>query len=121
MNIRQRLDLISCELDSKAPDIEKQVRKLSHLTSLMGTSSECVSEAKAGLGRKKADKINALISNGEYEKYSPTVLKEIINADCVDEQELFDLAERLNASLVHSIDGIRSIISLYKTELEKSV
>ncbi len=45
----------------------------------------------------------------------------MIDAECNDEEALFVYADRINAGLSHSLDALRSVISLAKSEMENSL
>ena len=53
----------------------------------------------------------------QYLDSSATVLREMINRDTAQENKLLVLADRLNATLTHQMDSIRSILSFEKESL----
>jgi hypothetical protein len=86
------------------------------LSAMIGLSAECKSEA-----RKELDcaRLAALIQI-ENKKYPPSVMLKIAEAMCSDEFEVYEYADRINAGITHQLDYYRTIISLYKTELENT-
>lgn len=115
---KRSLNAIRASIDSDIVDVDilMQKNKLLALTQLMGLSAECNASAKKILLQKELQVLSGLDPN-----ISPMKANKIVNAECFEESALLEYADRLNSSLVHSIDAIRSVISLYKTELENSL
>lgn len=74
----------------------------------LARSAELEAEAQFLLDQKRGE-----VANVHADK-SATLLREIISRECAEENRLYKLAERLNSSLVHQIDAIRSILSFEK-------
>lgn len=98
-------------------DLEGLIHKLNMLSCLVGTSAE--TKARAIKELKTAELI--AYAKIKSEKLPPTVMKIVIEGETADERARLEMADRLNAGLVHCMDGIRTIISLRKTELEKGI
>lgn len=115
---KRSLNSIRAAIDSDIidVDIDEQKNKLLKLTQLIGLSAECNASAKKMLLQKELQVLSGLDPN-----IPPMKMNKIVNAECYEESALLEYADRLNSALVHSIDAIRSIISLYKTELENSL
>ena len=96
--------------------IEVQQNKLLALTQLIGLSAECNASAKKFLLKKELEVMKTLDPG-----LAPSKAHKELNANCYEESALLEYADRLNSALVHSIDAIRSVMSLYKTELENSL
>jgi hypothetical protein len=45
----------------------------------------------------------------------------VIEGETAEHKGKLELADRLNAGIAHAIEGLRTIISLKKTEMEKSL
>lgn len=97
-------------------DIDQQKNKLLALTQLIGLSAECNASAKKMLHQKELEVLQSIDSDMQ-----PMKVNKLLQAKCAEEIAVLEYADRLNSALVHSIDAIRSIISLYKTELENSL
>ncbi len=97
-------------------DIDMQKNKMIALTQLIGLSAECNASAKKILLKKELEVLKSLPPD-----MPPMKVHKFVNAECWEEGAMLEYADRLNAALVHSIDAIRSIISLYKVELENSL
>lgn len=105
------------DMDVTGCDIESVKGKLLKLTSLMGTSAEAQSSAKGLLNEKEIE----VFSKMESKSMPPSIAKKYLDAHCKEENALYEYADRLNAAIVHQIDALRTVISLYKTELENSL
>jgi hypothetical protein len=97
-------------------DIEQQKNKMLALTQLIGLSAECNASAKKILLKRELEVLKSLNPD-----MSPMKVHKFVNAECSEEGALLEYADRINSGLVHSIDALRSVISLYKTELENSL
>lgn len=116
MKLREKLEAIRkvLDVDIADADILMQQNKLLELTRLMGLSAECKAEAQRELHLKELQVFPTLSG-------SANIIMAQLKGHCASEIENLVYADRLNAALTHSIDAIRSVISLYKTELENSV
>lgn len=99
-------DVIDCDIIT----VDNKLKKLSQLT---GLSAEANASAKKLLLQKELEILRANKDSG----YQASVLNNLIKAECFEESALLEYADRLNSGLVHSMDSLRSSISLYKTEL----
>lgn len=110
--IRQTLDS-----DILDVDIECQKNKLIKLTQLVGLAAETKAQARKNLenGRLIA------FSKMRDSKLSPSILLKMVDSEISEELSLYEYADRLNAGISNSIEGLRSVLSLYKTELEMSI
>lgn len=103
------------ETDIIDVDIDMQKNKLLKLTQLIGLSAECNASAKKLLHLKELQVLKNMPD------LAPSKANALLKAECYEEASMLEYADRLNSALVHSIDAIRSVISLYKTELENSL
>lgn len=113
------LNTIRGVLDADVSDCDMQsVRdKLLKLTSLIGTSAETMASAKKILNEKEIE----VFAGSKIDSMQASIAKKYLDAHCKEENALYEYADRLNSAIVHCIDGLRTIISLYKTELENSL
>lgn len=114
----QALNMIRQVVDADVmdSDIDMVKNKLIQLTQLMGLSAEANASAKKILSQKE---LGVMMSMDK--KLPPSIQKEILSAQCFEETALYEYADRLNSAIVHSIDGLRTVISLYKIEIENSL
>jgi hypothetical protein len=115
----RNLNAIREVLDSDVmdADIETQKNKLIKLTQLTGLAAESKALAQKLLNMKELE----VIKENEGSGITASVLVKKINAECYEEGALLVYADRINSALSHSIEGLRSVVSLYKSELENSL
>ncbi len=87
------------------------------LSALMGLSSECMAAAQKKVHFARLAAIQRLSDKN----YPPRVLLKVADAEIGVELATYEYADRLNASLTHQLDYIRTLVSLHKTELENSL
>jgi hypothetical protein len=104
------------DADMVDADIHNQTNKLLKLTQLIGLSAETKASAKKLLGIKERCVFEMI-----DKKLPPTVQIRMLNAECYEENAILEYADRLNSAIVHSIDGLRSVISLYKQEMQSGL
>lgn len=110
--IRQAIDL-----DVDLSDTEGMSGKVLMLTRMIGLSAEVKARALKNFNDAKL----VAYAKHKAEKLSPNVLKVVIEGETSEEAAKLELSDRLNAGIVHAIDGLRTIISLRKSELENSL
>lgn len=117
--INQKLNSIRAliDVDVTGVDIDSVVEKGKQLSQMMGLSAECKAQARKDLEKKRL----MAIAEIENKKHSPSVMLKIADAMCADELAAFEYADRLNAGITHQLDYYRTVISLYKCELETSL
>ena len=95
-------------------DISMVQNKALQLTQLSGLASECKATAKKLLEQARLKNLSTI----QNEALPASLMSKKLDAMCADELALFEYSDRINASISHSLDTLRTIISLYKTELE---
>lgn len=110
---------ISSEIDREVSggDIQGVQDKLMKLSQLIALSAECVTQAKKNYLYKQSE----IIKINKDAIMPASILSKKIESDSWEESGMLTYCERLNAGIVHSIDALRSIISLYKTELTNNL
>lgn len=105
------------ELEVDSSNVDELIGKLDRLVNLIGLSAEI--KARAIKDLKDAE----LIAYSKYkgEGLQASMFKIVIEGESSDQRAKLELADRLNAGLAHGIEGLRTIISLRKTEIEKSL
>lgn len=103
-------DVTGCEIES----VVEQGKKLS---SMIGLSAECKASAKKIVETARLKAIMKL----QEQKLQPSILLKMADAEIGDQLALYEYADRLNASITHQLDYYRTVISLYKSELENSL
>ena len=104
------------EKEVTAGDIAGATQKLLELSSLMGTAAECMKWAKKLI----LDAQGAAAKKHKDGGGNANTIKLMIESEIAEELMIFLYADRLCAALTHVVDALRTTISLYKSELEKS-
>lgn len=113
-DIKKALNTIRESLDQDVIDCDiiNVDNKLKRLTQLTGLSAEANASAKKILHKKELEVLGSLKPDQR-----PSIISAILKAETAEEIALLEYADRLNSALVHSMDGLRTSISLYKAEL----
>jgi hypothetical protein len=82
----------------------------------LARSAEIKADAEAILDQKMGEVAESFV--GLEESYS--TIKLMVLGRCREEKRLFTLSERLNRTITHQIDAIRSLLSYGKQELANS-
>lgn len=116
---KKHVKFISAVIDTKIDqdNMDEVVGKINELTQIMGLSAEVMAKAKYFLHTKELEVLQGLIE----QKLSPMIMNKMLAAMCGKELAFFTLCDRLNAGITHAIDGLRSITSLRKSEIENSL
>ena len=97
-------------------DMKEVKAKLMDLQVLLSLSAETMRGAKELL----AETQRAYMKPLKLSEYSPNTLKLMIETAIGEESALYLYCDRLNAAITHSLDALRTVISLYKTEVSNS-
>jgi Tfp pilus assembly protein PilP len=80
-----------------------------------------LAQAKKDLNKQKTAEIQkTIISIAKQACLSANVQNALLKSICIDECELVDWIDRLNATCTHQIDALRSILSYVKEEYKNS-
>lgn len=117
--LEANLKLIRLTLDTKTEgvDIDTVQEVGKRLASLMGLSAECMASARRRMEVARLKAFKELEGRG----YSPSVMLKMAEANISMESATYEYADRLNAAITHQIDYFRTLISLYKSEMENSL
>lgn len=98
-------------------DIQQLLNELDYCNGSLARSAQLQAEAGALLNKARG------IASEEYangaESFSATQAKYFIESRTSDHTKLYTLAERLNRTLTHRIDSIRTAISFEKSHRER--
>ena len=89
--------------------------KLERLTNLLGTSAECIAQSR----RYYDFKLGTMLKAGMFRGESATDKKMLMAMEASAEIYLVNYSESLNKDLHYCIEGLRTIISLLKSEINK--
>ena len=105
------------EITTTSNPMEIQER-LSELMVYLARSSELLAVARKELRKKKSSEISqTIIAVAKETNLSSKVQNQLL--DCIAEEEAFlvDWLDRINSTIVHQIDGLRSLLSYAKEEM----
>ena len=105
------------DIDVVGAIIEDVQNKCLSLTQLMGLSAETTASAKKLLGEKEVE----IFITKDLDKLAPQKAMKLLKSYCSHEIATLEYAERLNSGLVHTIDALRSTMSLYKSEMQNGL
>lgn len=114
-NIEKNLKAIRAlvDVDVSSVQIDDLVEHGKRLAAMIGLSAECMAAATRRLQSARLKAIEKM-----HDKYPPSVLLKMADAECGFEVALHEYADRLNAAISHQLDYYRTVISKYKVELE---
>lgn len=115
---KQALNFIRGLLDTDVmgADIDSVSNKLVSLTQVMGLSSEAMASAKKILHQKEISVLQLINPD-----LPASMQSKKLSAECFEELALYTYSDRLNAAITHTCESLRTVISLYKQELQSSL
>ena len=118
-SVKEKLASIRAVLDADVVDVDiiSVQNKMINLTQMSGLSAECVASSVKLLEQNRLKVLNEIKDSG----YPASIMSKMIDANSSDQLALLKYADRINAAVTHSIDGLRSVISLYKEELSNNL
>lgn len=87
------------------------------LTILIAKSGQCLAEAKYIQDQLINEGLMSAIGQELDKKLSPSLITKFVSSNAKDINYLVTWADRINAAATHQLDGLRSIISYKKAEL----
>ena len=113
--IKQMQDYLEITTTSNPMEIQE---RLSELMVYLARSSELLAIARKELRKKKSAEIaQTIIAVAKETNLSSKVQNQLL--DCIAEEEAFlvDWLDRIISTIVHQIDGLRSLLSYAKEEM----
>lgn len=91
--------------------------RITNLNIHLARSSSLLGWAQFYYDKAQGDEAEKLVKEQETVgvKISPTVFKQLINGRTVNEAKVLKFTERLNRTITHQIDGVRSQLSYLKS------
>ena len=91
---------------------------LVRLTSMMAYANEARANANRAYNVAKSQAYISLEREilGQHPKFAPSLAKDYVAALCSKECYAYDLADRCSATITHTIDAFRSVLSSLKAE-----
>lgn len=92
--------------------------RINNLMVLLARSAELLATAKKNLRRKKSSEIGTtIVEVATKAGLSKNVQNALLESIAEEEAFLVDWLDRINSTIVHQIDGLRSMLSYAKEEL----
>ena len=119
MELKEKLLAIKkvLELEVTRDCMDDVQDKLIQLTALYSLSAETIAEATKKLHLKELQVLQELNNKG----MQASIISKQLNAECFEERAIYDYADRLNSGISHTCDALRTIISLYRAEIENTL
>ena len=88
------------------------------LTNKLARANYIMADYKRLMRKEKATNYLKLAASSQAQEkyYAPSLAKDFIDAQSSDLGFVFDLAERTSRTILHTMDGLRTIISSLKSE-----
>lgn len=122
MTLHEEATTIQAYTDIQCSDNPNElIERIQTLSAYLSRTGWMLKEAKKALNvRKSADIQKTIIEIAKQSCLSANVQNALLKSICVDEQELVDWIDRLNAICTHQIDACRSVLSWCKEDLKAS-
>lgn len=99
------------------PDPAQIMERIEHLHILIAQSGQCLAEAKYIQDQLINQGLSAAIEMDLNKKLSPSLIAKFVSTQAKDINFIVNHLDRINAAATHQLDGLRSIISYKKAEL----
>lgn len=94
------------------------VERITLLNQYLAYTSELMADAKFYLDAKKGKVSEEIFSDEKFKNLSPTKSKSLIEGRCALENRIYVRVERLNRTVTHQLEGLRSQLSFLKQQME---
>ena len=119
LNLTRELnDIYSyCNTGYKHKDGNELSERITTLNVYLARSSMLLGEAQFHYDTKQGEEAEKIVKEELKTgiKISPTVFKQLINGRTAQETKILKFTERLNRTITHQIDGVRSQLSYLKS------
>ena len=113
--IKEISDYLNITCSNNPQEIQERI---STIMVYMMHTGEMLADAKKMLRRKKSDEIqNTIIQIAKENCLSAKIQNALLESIAEDEAFLVDRLDRLNASCVHQLDALRTLLSFEKESL----
>lgn len=93
------------------------IDRLTYLTQMVAISGQLLAEAKRYQDEVVNGAIMTAIQNAYEQKLSPSTINKYVTTAAVEQNYLVNWINRINATAVHQIEALRSILSYRKSEM----
>lgn len=119
MTLHEEATQIQSYTDIQCGDNPQElIERIQTLSAYLSRTGWMLKEAKRSLNLKKTAEIQqTIIKIAKEACLSANVQNALLKSICVDESELVDWIDRLNATCTHQIDACRSVLSWCKEDM----
>jgi len=105
-----------CTTRYNSNDGNELIERITDLNIYLARSASMLSWAQFYYDKAQGEEAEKLVKDQEGTgiKISPTVFKQLINGRTINEAKILKFTERLNRTITHQIDGVRSQLSYLK-------
>ena len=115
--LQSKADSMNAYLQEKASDEPNDIiDRINNLSILISQSGECLAAANYYKDTLIHSEIMKIMREGMVDRLSATALNKLVNALAKEESYLVNQFDRINSAAVHSLDGLRSVLSYRKAE-----
>ena len=120
MTLQEEAKKIQDYTDIQCSDNPEELKdRILTLQVYLSRSGYMLSQAKKELNKQKTAEIQkTIISIAKQACLSANVQNALLKSICIEESELVDWIDRINATCTHQIDACRSILSYVKEDLK---
>ncbi len=93
------------------------IERAENLSVLIAQSGQCLADARYLQDTVVNGAIMEALQKAYEERLSPSTINKFVTTAAKDTNYLVNLFDRLNSAAVHSLDGVRTILSYRKAEL----
>lgn len=93
----------------------EMTERITKLNAYLAMSAELMSDAKYWLDKKKGEESERLVMDDRYNKLQATQLKNLLDGKVSTENRIYIQCERVNRTITHQIDALRSQLSFLKS------
>ena len=93
------------------------IQRAEDLIVLIAQSGSCLADAKFIQDTAIGQAIQKAINLGYTEKLTPSAVNQFVKAEAKEFNHLVNTFDRINATATHALDGVRSMLSYRKSEM----
>lgn len=93
------------------------IERAENLMSLIAQSGQCLADSKYYQDIIVNGAIHEALKRAYEERLSPSIINKFVTTAAKEQNYLVNSFDRINAAAVHQLDGIRSVLSYRKSEM----
>ena len=105
------------KLQITTDDCDALAGRLAHIQSIMATTGKMLADAKYWRDKAMKESILSQLKDAKRSGIPASIMNELIKADCRDINYLVNWIEQQDKDCKYQVEGLRTLISLRKTEM----